>query len=80
MSIETERLAEQLAERIMSDEEITRFCDHQARKLSKTISWGPDEFEQNENTAPYDLYWSSYAAIQVMIVLKAVQKLTPYVD
>lgn len=80
MSDQIDRLAEQLVEQIMSDEGITRYCDHQARRYSQTISWDPDEFERNENTAQYDLYWSSYAATQVSIVLLAVQKLTPYVD
>ena len=39
-----------------------------AKKNSGTQFWTPKEWEQNEDTAQYDLYWSEYARHQSMVI------------
>ncbi len=59
---------------ISDDKEIGTVCDKVARERSGTQSWNSDEFEKNEDTPQYDLYWAVYAETQVKIVVLALSK------
>lgn len=70
-----EQAAETLAQSILDDPAIGRVCDRIARDQSGTKFWSSDMFEQYEDTAQYDLYWSVYAAVQSKITALASIKL-----
>lgn len=70
-----EHAAQILAQSIMNDKEIGKVCDRIAREMSGTRYWASDTFEQSEDTAQYDLYWSVYAAVQSKITALAAVKL-----
>ena len=59
---------------ISDDKGIGTVCDKVARERSGTKYWTADEFEKNEDTPKFDLYWSVYAETQVKIVVLALSK------
>ena len=61
---------------VMNDPEIGRYCDRIARERSGTTFWSKDEFEQNEDTSQYALYWSIYVEVQVKLVTEAALNLS----
>ncbi|KKK54521.1 hypothetical protein LCGC14_3083880 [marine sediment metagenome] len=67
--------AEVLAQHIMDDDKIGAICKKVAQDRSGTRFWTPEQWEQNENTAQYDLYWAVYTETQVKIVTIALGKI-----
>lgn len=68
---ERERLVQQLIQSVMDDSEIGRFCDRYARQQSGTQFWSAEDFEANEQSAQYELYWANYARVQGQLVIDA---------
>ena len=65
-----------LAQNVSDDKEIGAVCDRIARGRSGTRYWTPEQFEQNEDTAQYDLYWAAYTEVQVKIVVLALNQIS----
>ena len=70
-----DRLAELLTQVVMDHEEISDYCKRKANEHAGTKFWSSDDFEHYEDTAQYDLYWSSYARFMSVIVAAAMIKL-----
>ena len=60
-----------LAQTIQDDPLISQLCDKIAKAQSKTTDWSPDQFEQNEDSAQYDLFYAIYEEVQTAIVLES---------
>ncbi len=67
--------AEVLAQHITDDDKIGAICKDIANKRSGTKYWTPEQWEEYENTAQYDLYWAVYTETQVKIVTIALGKI-----
>ncbi len=73
MTIEHE--SKMLAEYTLNNDEINRVCRRLALKSSNTEFWTTEEWEQNENTAQYALYWSEYSRAMTAIQIEAMREL-----
>lgn len=68
---ERDRLVHLVTEQVMNSAEIGRFCDRYAREHSGTVFWSEQDFEDNERTAQYELYWAVYSRVMGQIVIDA---------
>jgi hypothetical protein len=66
-----DRHAYHLADLVMEDSEINNWVIRKAKERSGTQYWTPEEWEQNENTTQYDLYWSEHVRFQCMVMSRA---------
>ena len=70
-----ERLVQLAVETIMNLPDLCNYADRIARQQAGVKYWNAQDFERNEDTAQYDLYWSVYAAVQGRIALDAAKEL-----
>ncbi len=70
-----ENMGEQIAQIILDHKGVQDVCSHVAQERSGVGSWTPEEWEANEDTPRYDLYWSVYTETQVKIVVSALNKI-----
>lgn len=59
--------SEILTQLIVDNDQICAVCERIAKEVSGTKYWTPQDFEQNEGTAQYDLYWSVYGSVQAKV-------------
>ena len=78
-SAKLDTLAEQLAQKIMDDPEITEFCHRHAGEQCDPANWTEDETESNDDTIQSRYYWEVYSSLQTRIVAQANLKLMRYV-
>ena len=74
MSEAEKYLVHKIANLIMVDSEVARYCDQVARKESGTQY---AVLEEIEDTAQHDLYWSWYASTQSKLTSQVVTYLLP---
>ena len=66
-----DRHAYHLADLVMEDPEINDWVIRKAKQSSGTVYWTPEQWEQYENTAQYDYYWSEHVRFQCMVMSRA---------
>lgn len=75
MTQQYERLGEQIAQLILDHSGIADVCNQVANERAGSASWTSEQWEQNEDTPQYDLYWATYTQTQIKIVVCALNKI-----
>lgn len=68
-------MANYLSDLICNDPKIQEVCESIARRESKTEHWEPTDWEQNEDTPQYDLYWAYLSALHQQILAATIIQL-----
>ena len=71
-----DQLAGMITDLVCSDNAVYAYCEPIARKLSQTEGWGQEQWEQNENTAKYDLYYATLSNLHTKILARAITNMT----
>jgi len=71
-----EQAGKYLGQLISDDAELQRVCDELAKAaVPETATWSAEDWEQNEFTTAYQLYYSEFVRYQTIIVSHALQYL-----